>query len=60
VLEMLGPVVAKHPGYIDGKLLERICESERQIICGRGWHTRVPGDRVFGQLSTITTGSDSR
>ena len=37
VLETLGPVVAKHPDYIEGKLLERICEPERQIIFRVPW-----------------------
>ncbi len=37
VLETLGPVVAKHPEYIEGKLLERICEPERQIIFRVPW-----------------------
>jgi glutamate dehydrogenase (NADP+) len=37
VLETLGPVVAKHPEYVEGKLLERICEPERQIIFRVPW-----------------------
>ncbi|MFL5885481.1 MAG: NADP-specific glutamate dehydrogenase [Thermoleophilaceae bacterium] len=37
VLQTLGPVVAKHPDYIEGKLLERICEPERQIIFRVPW-----------------------
>jgi len=32
VLETVGPIVAKHPEYVEAKLLERICEPERQII----------------------------
>ena len=32
VLQTVGPVVAKHPAYAAAKLLERICEPERQII----------------------------
>jgi len=34
VLESLGPVVAKHPEYLERKIIERICEPERQIISG--------------------------
>ncbi len=37
VLETLGPVVAKHPEYVEAKLLERICEPERQIIFRVPW-----------------------
>jgi len=37
VLETLGPVVAKHPEYGEAKLLERICEPERQIIFRVPW-----------------------
>jgi glutamate dehydrogenase (NADP+) len=32
VLQSVGPVVAKHPEYATAKLLERICEPERQVI----------------------------
>src|SRR5690606_17261345 len=37
VLTSLGPVLAKHPSYMDGKILERICEPERQIIFRVPW-----------------------
>ncbi|MFD2739589.1 NADP-specific glutamate dehydrogenase [Sulfitobacter aestuarii] len=37
VLESLGPVVARHPAYAEGALLERICEPERQIIFRVPW-----------------------
>ncbi len=37
VLETLGPVLTKHPEYTDAKLLERICEPERQIIFRVPW-----------------------
>ena len=37
VLGTLGPVVAKHPEYVEAKLLERICEPERQIIFRVPW-----------------------
>ncbi|GHA33279.1 glutamate dehydrogenase [Devosia pacifica] len=37
VLESLGRVVAKHPGYLENALLERICEPERQIIFRIPW-----------------------
>jgi hypothetical protein len=36
MLGTLGPVVAKHPDCIEGKLLERICEPERQIMLAQG------------------------
>jgi glutamate dehydrogenase (NADP+) len=37
VLQSVGPVVAKHPAYAMAKLLERICEPERQIIFRVVW-----------------------
>jgi len=37
VLESLGSVVAKHPGYLDQALIQRICEPERQIIFRVPW-----------------------
>jgi glutamate dehydrogenase (NADP+) len=37
VLHSVGPVIAKHPAYAAAKLLERICEPERQIIFRVVW-----------------------
>ncbi|MGH3266128.1 MAG: NADP-specific glutamate dehydrogenase, partial [Trebonia sp.] len=37
VLQSVGPVIAKHPAYAAAKLLERICEPERQIIFRVVW-----------------------
>jgi glutamate dehydrogenase (NADP+) len=37
VLETIGPVVAEHPEYMRQKMLERICEPERQIIFRVPW-----------------------
>jgi glutamate dehydrogenase (NADP+) len=37
VLDSLGAVVAKHPDYAEGALIERICEPERQIIFRVPW-----------------------
>ena len=37
VLESLGRVVAKHPHYLEGALIKRICEPERQIIFRIPW-----------------------
>lgn len=37
VLDTLGVVLAKHPEYLDEKLVERICEPERQIIFRVPW-----------------------
>ncbi|MBN9056939.1 MAG: NADP-specific glutamate dehydrogenase [Rhizobiales bacterium] len=37
VLESLGQVVSKHPGYLTDALIERICEPERQIIFRVPW-----------------------
>jgi glutamate dehydrogenase (NADP+) len=32
VLESIGPAIDKHPEYADARIIERICEPERQII----------------------------
>ncbi|HIV57604.1 MAG TPA: NADP-specific glutamate dehydrogenase [Candidatus Stackebrandtia faecavium] len=37
VLESIGPAVAKHPQYVDAKIVPRICEPERQIIFRVPW-----------------------
>jgi len=37
VLESLGAVVSKNPDYLDGALIERLCEPERQIIFRVPW-----------------------
>lgn len=37
VLGTLSPVVSKHPEYTEAKLLERLCEPERQIIFRVPW-----------------------
>jgi glutamate dehydrogenase (NADP+) len=37
VVETLGPVLLKHPEYAEHKIIERICEPERQIIFRVPW-----------------------
>lgn len=37
VVETLGPVLQKHPEYAEQKIIERICEPERQIIFRVPW-----------------------
>lgn len=37
VIETLGPVLTKHPEYAEHKIIERICEPERQIIFRVPW-----------------------
>jgi len=37
VLETLGPVLGKYPEYADRKIIQRICEPERQIIFRVPW-----------------------
>ena len=44
VLESLGPVITKYPEFTDRKIIERICEPERQIIF------RVPWQDDRGQV----------
>ncbi|EAT15726.1 NADP-specific glutamate dehydrogenase [Desulfuromonas acetoxidans] len=44
VLESFGPVMVKHPEFRDQRIIERICEPERQIIF------RVPWQDDNGQI----------
>jgi glutamate dehydrogenase (NADP+) len=37
VVETLGPVLDKHPEYAEHKIIERICEPERQLIFRVPW-----------------------
>ncbi|GAA4836300.1 NADP-specific glutamate dehydrogenase [Saccharopolyspora rosea] len=37
VLESIGPVIDKHPEYAEHKIIERICEPERQITFRVPW-----------------------
>ena len=55
VLDSLGPVVAKHPEYAEPKIIERICEPERQIIFRVPW----AGRPRRGRRSTAASGSSS-
>jgi glutamate dehydrogenase (NADP+) len=50
VLDTLGPVLAKHPQVAEHKVIERICEPERQIIFRVPWqddHGEVHINRGF-------------
>lgn len=50
VLESIGPVLGKHPEYAESKIIERICEPERQIIFRVPWeddHGEVQINRGF-------------
>ncbi|MCO5316327.1 MAG: NADP-specific glutamate dehydrogenase [Solirubrobacterales bacterium] len=44
VLRTIGPVISQHPEYLEARLVERICEPERQIIF------RVPWTDDKGQI----------
>jgi glutamate dehydrogenase (NADP+) len=37
VLESVGPALLKHPEYAEAKIIERICEPERQVIFRVPW-----------------------
>ncbi len=37
VMEALGPVTAKHPEFTEAKIIERVCEPERQLIFRVPW-----------------------
>ncbi|HEY8534677.1 MAG TPA: NADP-specific glutamate dehydrogenase [Micromonospora sp.] len=50
VLESIAPALTKHPEYVEAKIIERICEPERQIIFRVPWeddHGRVHVNRGF-------------
>ena len=40
VLECLGPVLVKYPDFTEAKIIERICEPERQTIFRVPWQDR--------------------
>lgn len=46
VLESLGPVLKKHPEFAEHKIIERICEPERQIIFRIPWTTDKGEDMI--------------
>jgi glutamate dehydrogenase (NADP+) len=46
VLESLGPVLAKHPEFGQHKIIQRICEPERQIIFRIPWTTDKGEDMI--------------
>ena len=46
VLDSLGPVLEKHPEYVDAKILERLVEPERQIIFRVPWQNDKGDFRV--------------
>ena len=50
VLESIGPALARHPEYAHARIIERICEPERQVIFRVPWeddHGRVRVNRGF-------------
>ncbi|MGW0435993.1 NADP-specific glutamate dehydrogenase [Micromonospora sp. NPDC003197] len=50
VLESIGPALGRHPEYAEARIIERICEPERQIIFRVPWeddHGRVQINRGF-------------
>src|SRR5690625_5181455 len=50
VLESLGPVVAKRPELLADRILERVCEPERQIIFRVPWNEHQGTVRFNGDL----------
>jgi glutamate dehydrogenase (NADP+) len=37
VLGSLGPVLEKHPEFMEAKIIERLCEPDRQIMFRVPW-----------------------
>ena len=54
VLECLGPVMVKHPEFVNQKIIERICEPERQIIFRVPWQD----DRGEVQIKDLRLGAE--
>ncbi|MEO7130465.1 MAG: NADP-specific glutamate dehydrogenase [Dermatophilaceae bacterium] len=46
VFESLAPVVRKHPEYAESKVLERLCEPERQVIFRVPWVNDAGGTEI--------------
>ncbi|MGW3471063.1 NADP-specific glutamate dehydrogenase [Saccharopolyspora sp. NPDC000995] len=46
VLESIGPVIDKHPEYAEQKIIERICEPERQIVFRVPWEDDCGGVQI--------------
>jgi glutamate dehydrogenase (NADP+) len=46
VLDCLGPVVRKHPEYLERAVIERICEPERQLIFRVPWTDDAGGVQI--------------
>ena len=46
VLSSLGPVVARHPDYTHARVIERMCEPERQIIFRVPWVDNAGGVQI--------------
>src|SRR6478752_7535018 len=46
VLETLGPVLAQRPEFVDARIIERICEPERQLIFRVPWSDDKGGIHV--------------
>ena len=46
VLDSIGPAVDKHPEYADARIVERICEPERQIIFRVPWEDDQGGIHI--------------
>ena len=46
VLSTLGPVVARHPDYTHARVIERMCEPERQIIFRVPWVDDAGGVQI--------------
>ena len=59
VLESLGPVIDRHPEYLDAGVLQRMCEPERQVVFRVPWvddRGRVRVNRGFRVEFSSTLG----
>ena len=58
VLDSLGPVLEKHPEYVEAKILDRIVEPERQIMFRVPWQDDKGNIQVNRGLQQLRQGCD--
>ncbi len=56
VLVTLGPVLSKHPALAERKIIERLCEPERQLMFRVPWQPVGANLKLRGNILYTTTG----
>src|SRR5262249_59567486 len=60
VIDTLAPVLRKYPQYAEHKVIERICEPERQIIFRVPGKTTAARSRSTGASASSSTATSGR